>query len=156
MARRRKAVEEKQARIEFLAWIDSTPIPFDWEEIKSESGETEYKFDSQIDEYRFIVIVELIKQGRVSITEDGKLIQKLDVPIEIHGKNDDISELVYQPRITANKVINALDSVKKDKEEERKLAVVSARTDCAVLHLKKMDSNDLIIANTICETLFPV
>ena len=92
------------------------------------------------------ILVSAISEGDLVLREDKVFVQKLKHEF---GKDILFSELEYKPRIHVGLIHQHLTNVKSDDPDGRLLAHIAALTGKPAMVLKKMDTEDYAIAQSI-------
>jgi hypothetical protein len=91
-------------------------------------------------------LVEAVSEGDLIVEENCTITQKLKFPTE-GGLS--VSEFVYKPRVSAETVIVHMNGVKPTDIDNRIVANIAALTSQPKAIIKKLDTEDLSIAQSI-------
>lgn len=94
-------------------------------------------------------IVEEIVAGNITIDDACNINYKLKFPIQDESGSDEITQLKFKPRITAEAVIMRMKNIGATEFEAKLLAYAAALTGNALPVLKKLDSEDVKICQSI-------
>ena len=129
-----EVVNIEKATEEVTAWLDRKKIPMS------------RRVDSQsiIDN-----LIEAVQYGYISISEDGKIKQTLQFPLEDSQKVVFLSELQYNNRSNTDAVLKIVGSMRVQTAESNILARIAELTNQPMGYVMKFDSVDMIIAKSI-------
>lgn len=123
------SVEAATAEVE--SWLDTKKV-------------SQQKRDDRADGIK--ILISAICEGGLSLKEDKTFVQKLK---HTFGKDVLFEELEYKPRIHVGLIHQHLSNVKSDDPDGRLLAHVAALTGKPKEVLKKMDTEDFAVAQSI-------
>ena len=124
-------VTKEQAQSEVEAWLD-------YKKIGSKKRESQ---EAQIE-----TLVDAVAEGDLVLNEDKSFTQKLKFEV---GEEIKILELKYRPRLDMSTIHSKLDGVKSSDGDGRVLAYVAALTGQVKSVIKKLDSEDYSVAQSI-------
>jgi hypothetical protein len=125
-------VNRETAEAEINSWLDFKKI--------SEKKRTNYKENIES-------LVDAVCEGILSVNPEGKeLVQILNFPI---GEEMKVNKLEYKPRLTVGAVQSHLNGVKATDADGRIIAYIAALTSQPKELIKKMDTEDNGLAQSI-------